>query len=768
MDDLEIRRRSKKYSLSILNSECYCFSTHTYKIYCVQASSEISKRSGGIPASSQPIDFQMEISSSNSSSHNGTSSEQLNSQLRNAIETSEQLNSQLRNAIEKIRKDEDEIKRLNTIIETQKKSIDAQVVSTESEDSVVVTVLDEEKDDQEIIDRFFSELDADSSGSISQSELNKAIEQHRDHSELVSALQILIDESESNNLDIESFRSMIRNVPRVSGQRVQWARSLGLEKALAKHLPAGTLFDGLMGIKSMDEAQISAACQRFSRDVVVLVMRQWAVLKQTSVSRASEAEEANSKFAMTEGAYVGSFGTLDEFYQGPEARIGYPNPKLREAMLTEHCVRPNARRLFTTPNYVVTTCPEWEWQWVLDPDRPASEALLHRLQAADGKYPGEAGDRASEVELQFSVEVRADTSPALVRSLDEDLSGWVEQAVLESDEERSRGVRTVATAALSQGAARMAVTLPMSQRDFSARQERFVEAVRHAACTGVGAVEVSRVVERSWVYCEHVDAASLRQALLARLKTSTPEEWRAYLRRGWPSLSDDEVKMTGKACVDLVVRGFETETEEWRRSAVMRKQGRLRAGALQELLLLPEVKATADKAGLIAEEAAALRLYTGPMYLLYNAKLRNFPPRTVRALEGNRYETTIFAITSGITKLSRVTAIPPGRLLYRGLGGMLLPECFWRVSAAGFQGGVEYGLMSTTTDKAVAVHYSGLDKRRAIIFEIMAGRVDIGGSLRFVSQYPGEDEFLMQPLSCLEVSLPSPLSHSRGVVIFTL
>ena len=135
-----------------------------------------------------------------------------------------------------------------------------------------------------------------------------------------------------------------------------------------------------------------------------------------------------------------------------------------------------------------------------------------------------------------------------------------------------------------------------------------------------------------------------------------------------------------------------------------------------------------------------------------------------------RYETTIFVITSGITKLSKVTAIPANRLLYRGLGGMLLPDKFWKPSAAEFQGGVEYGLMSTTTDRAIAIHYSGADKRRAIIFEIQAGRVDIGGSLRFVSQYPGEDEFLMQPLSCLEVmGRPRVEATAQGeVVVFPM
>jgi hypothetical protein len=60
--------------------------------------------------------------------------------------------------------------------------------------------------------------------------------------------------------------------------------------------------------------------------------------------------------------------------------------------------------------------------------------------------------------------------------------------------------------------------------------------------------------------------------------------------------------------------------------------------------------------------------------------------------------------------------------------------------------------MSTTTAKATACQYSGVDKKRGIVFQISAGRVDNGASISFLSQYPGEEEYLMPPLSCLEAS----------------
>ena len=88
------------------------------------------------------------------------------------------------------------------------------------------------------------------------------------------------------------------------------------------------------------------------------------------------------------------------------------------------------------------------------------------------------------------------------------------------------------------------------------------------------------------------------------------------------------------------------------------------------------------RAELSRAEVIGLRLYTGPLFVLYNAVLRGFPDKDVALLldkEGreNRYETTIFVIASGVTKLSKITDIPPDRKVYRGLGGMILPRQFW-------------------------------------------------------------------------------------------
>jgi hypothetical protein len=97
------------------------------------------------------------------------------------------------------------------------------------------------------------------------------------------------------------------------------------------------------------------------------------------------------------------------------------------------------------------------------------------------------------------------------------------------------------------------------------------------------------------------------------------------------------------------------------------------AGPLEKFMEMTEVK----RAGLKKEEVVGLRLYTGPTFILYNARLRGFPGWVVALLLGNDYETTIFIIASAITKLAKITQLPHNRLVYRGCGGMILPRNFW-------------------------------------------------------------------------------------------
>jgi hypothetical protein len=64
----------------------------------------------------------------------------------------------------------------------------------------------------------------------------------------------------------------------------------------------------------------------------------------------------------------------------------------------------------------------------------------------------------------------------------------------------------------------------------------------------------------------------------------------------------------------------------------------------------------------------------------------------------------VHVLVSAVLKLMRVVRIPPGLRLYRGLGGRLaLPASFGTADGNGLYGYAEWGFLSTTSSRAVAV-----------------------------------------------------------------
>ena len=120
---------------------------------------------------------------------------------------------------------------------------------------------------------------------------------------------------------------------------------------------------------------------------------------------------------------------------------------------------------------------------------------------------------------------------------------------------------------------------------------------------------------------------------------------------------------------------------------------------------------------------------------------------------GNTFATTIFVLVSAVTKVAKCTRIPEGTLLYRGLGGLMdLPDHFFNADENGASGFVDWGFMSTTSDRDVALGYSGVKQRRpkAMVMVIEATSVDKGADISLFSQYPGEREFLWVPCSFVQ------------------
>jgi len=127
------------------------------------------------------------------------------------------------------------------------------------------------------------------------------------------------------------------------------------------------------------------------------------------------------------------------------------------------------------------------------------------------------------------------------------------------------------------------------------------------------------------------------------------------------------------------------------------------AKSVADLLESPRAK----RARLRDAEIIALRLYSGPMYAVYNPILRPGEDAAGSASTKNLYPTTIQLIVSGICKLCRVAEAPDDLCVYRGLSGMALPAEFFETDQQGFAGGVEASFMSTTLDEQVTsrAHY---------------------------------------------------------------
>ena len=190
---------------------------------------------------------------------------------------------------------------------------------------------------------------------------------------------------------------------------------------------------------------------------------------------------------------------------------------------------------------------------------------------------------------------------------------------------------------------------------------------------------------------------------------------------------------------------FVTNPAEYMQQAILKQRVILERRIVTVKELMESEIST--KAELTEAEVVAARLYTGPMFKLYNEILRN-PQGPGR----QSFVYTIHAFASCIVKLSRVHQIST---LYRGIKGGALPSAFLNPDEYGARGGVEFGFMSTTTEKHVAYDYAiakdGSAKKAAVIYEIDEGAIDRGADVSWLSQFPSENEVVFPPLTNLEV-----------------
>ena len=83
---------------------------------------------------------------------------------------------------------------------------------------------------------------------------------------------------------------------------------------------------------------------------------------------------------------------------------------------------------------------------------------------------------------------------------------------------------------------------------------------------------------------------------------------------------------------------------------------------------------------------------------------------------------------------------------------MQFPESFFKADENGFLGYMEVGFISTTSDKQVALQYSGIfdGKPEPTVIEFVPSSVCRGACVREFSQYPAEQEYLFPACSFVE------------------
>eukprot|EP01052_Picozoa_sp_SAG31_P003081 SAG31_NODE_115_length_24128_cov_47.693912_4_plen_1815_part_00 len=180
-------------------------------------------------------------------------------------------------------------------------------------------------------------------------------------------------------------------------------------------------------------------------------------------------------------------------------------------------------------------------------------------------------------------------------------------------------------------------------------------------------------------------------------------------------------------------------------------------------------------------ELVALRLATGPMFVLYNTVLRAAFAGGGVVVQGSpfagqdtkgRFITTIHAINSGIVKLR---SLQPACNVYRAVSGSQLPPPFVDGSGSGlaamlgFKVAVEPGFVAATVHKTIAVKdATGQDetiakRNNVVLLECRMGLLSRGAFIGWLSQYPTEAEVLLPPVCALEMlQQPSPQSTADG------
>ena len=530
------------------------------------------------------------------------------------------------------------------------------------------TLFDSEADDAEVIERMFGSM-ANEGGQISDQALDDAAERYKHDVDMSSLLARMRSKS---SVTLDDLKGLVKETPRLSGQRIVWSASLSLESLLAKHLDAGSLFDGLHGIKDMKPGELRAACRKFSAEMPKVVEREWLRLKQINADSHGKLgfEGVMNKF-IDEGGFLGRFGNVEMFHAGLESEIGYPNPKLFKAILGEHCFSIDSDDVVVTGNYGLAFTPAQEFARIFgkaghppaEPNRlPTIEFLTRAALAGDGfkgpttkeldevsdelrklqkvydavmkrknsVFPGEVGDEHQEhictIKLTTENEDEAkhisEDFPAIILAVNEKyadfLCGKADKKGKKSDtdirdaEAVARGVKLVGVTKAQQTDVLVTVSVPISQRE---EREAFQlsDALKAALALKqkkFTAVSLMETLVKTWIFVEDLTLYGPQASETAQLE-SLEKLSLEELRAKAVQMSIGAASVRGKQLPDKTALIHSLKTKM--KSMTFCKQAR-RSLTVMQLMGMDQVK----EAKLRVEEAIVVYQYTGPLFQVMN------------------------------------------------------------------------------------------------------------------------------------------------------
>ena len=521
-----------------------------------------------------------------------------------------------------------------------------------------------EADDAEVIEALFGSM-ADAAGQISDEAIDAAAERYKHDADMCNLLAKMRSKSP---VTLDALKSLVKETPRLSGQRIVWSASLSLECLLARHLDAGSLFDGLNGIKVMKPSALNAACRRFSAEMPRIVEREWVRMKQINTdSRGKVGFEGVMNKFMDEGGFLGRFGDEDMFHAGLESKIGYPNPKLFRAILVEHCFSADSDDVVVTGNYGLAFTPAQEFARIFgkaghppaNPQKlpsiqflaeaaaagngfkgPTAEELrevsdeLRRLQKVydavmkckNSVFPGEVGDEHQEhicdvilsAENEDEAKKTSEELPVILRDLSEKyadfLCGKVDKKGKRPDmdvldaEAVARGIKLVGTAKAQQSDVIATMSVPISQKE---RRETFklADALRDVLALKqkkFNAVTPKETLVKTWYFVEDLTLFGPQASEAAQLQSLETL-----------SLKELQAKAVQMSLVATSVRGKQAPDKKELIDSIKQKMTSMsfckqsrRSLTLMELMNLNQVK----EGQLRVEEAMVVYQYTGPLF----------------------------------------------------------------------------------------------------------------------------------------------------------